>query len=273
MKIIGVVENTSCSKSYKNEHGLSLYIETPKHRILFDLGPDDTFVQNAYALGIELEEIDIVIISHGHKDHGGGLEAFLEKNKKAKIYIQESAFIKHYIKVLGIHLGVALKQSLKSHPQIQLLNGNHIIDDELSLFIKPKLKEFMPEGNKRLYKQEEDKYCLDDFDHEQNLILNVEDKKVLITGCAHRGVTNIIEEAEEILQQPLDVVIGGFHLTDPTDIIKKSKETTRSIGEILDKKGYEYYACHCTGEVAYLQLVEILGDKIHYLRTGMIVEI
>lgn len=273
MKIIGVLENTSCSKSYKNKHGLSLYVETPTHKILFDLGPDDTFIKNAKELGVQLEDIDTVIISHGHRDHGGGLEAFLEKNKKAKIYIQEAAFVKHYVKVLGIKVNIGLKQSLKSYPQIQLLNGNYIIDDELSLFIKPKLKKFMPERNKKLYKQEGQKHYLDDFTHEQNLLLNVEDKKVLIVGCAHRGVTNIIEEAEEMLQRSLDIVIGGFHLMDPAESVKKPNEITRNIGEILDRKGYEYYTCHCTGEGAYFQLVEILGDKIHYLQTGMTVEI
>ena len=273
MKIVGIVENTRISKKYIDKHGLSLYVETPRHKILFDVGPDDTVIKNAEKLGIEIEAIDTVIISHGHKDHGGGLEAFLAKNKKAKVYIQETAFVTHCVNVLGIKIDVTLKQNFKHHPQVCLLNGNYIIDEELSLFTDPELTEFMPEGNKKLYKREGDHYFLDDFKHEQNLILNVEGKKVLVVGCSHRGVTNIVEEAEKVLQQSLNVVIGGFHLTNPVGFIKRSKEITKSIGEILHKKGYEYYTCHCTGELAYLQLIEILGDKIHYLQTGTTIEI
>ena len=84
MKIISLLENTS-NTNLKPKHGLCLYIETLKHKILFDLGPDETYIKNAKLKKIDLEEIDIVIISHGHIDHGGGLKSFLKINSKAKI--------------------------------------------------------------------------------------------------------------------------------------------------------------------------------------------
>ena len=82
MKITALVENTAKEK-LKAKHGLSLYIETKKHKILFDLGPDDTLFENARVCGIDLSKVDIVIISHGHMDHGGALSKFLAINKEA----------------------------------------------------------------------------------------------------------------------------------------------------------------------------------------------
>lgn len=75
MKIISLVENNSES-GLKTKHGLSLYIETDLHKILFDLGPDDTLFENAAKRNIDISKVDIVVISHGHSDHGGALKKF-----------------------------------------------------------------------------------------------------------------------------------------------------------------------------------------------------
>ena len=87
MKIQALVENTSQTPGTKEQDGLSIYIETDKHKILFDMGADSLFLENAENLSIDIREIDIAVISHGHYDHGGGLEAFLSASEKAKIYI------------------------------------------------------------------------------------------------------------------------------------------------------------------------------------------
>ena len=78
MRVIALVENTSISKDYKSKHGLCLYIETKKHKLLFDLGSNSLFLGNAVKLNVDITDIDSVIISHGHNDHGGALKYFLE---------------------------------------------------------------------------------------------------------------------------------------------------------------------------------------------------
>ena len=90
MKITALVENTT-NQGWRTVHGLSLYIETPGHKILFDVGPDDTIFKNAERAGVDLAAVDTLIISHGHSDHGGALKKFLDINHRAKVYIQRSA--------------------------------------------------------------------------------------------------------------------------------------------------------------------------------------
>lgn len=95
MKFVTLVEDTTkCELGA--EHGLSIYAETEKHKLLFDVGTTDLFIKNAKALGIDLSQVDTVVISHGHNDHGGGLDAFLAINDHAVIYLQEKAFNDHY---------------------------------------------------------------------------------------------------------------------------------------------------------------------------------
>ena len=96
MRIITLIENVVNSGNLQAEHGLSLYIETDKQKILFDTGQSDMFIQNAHKLGVNIEDIDSLVLSHGHYDHTGGLYPFLEKNSKAKVYAKQNIFIPKY---------------------------------------------------------------------------------------------------------------------------------------------------------------------------------
>ena len=96
MKIYTLIENTACTDGFAYEHGLSLYIETEDVKILFDTGQSGAFADNADKLGIDLGKVDVMILSHGHYDHGGGIGRFLEINSKAPVYVSSKAFGKHY---------------------------------------------------------------------------------------------------------------------------------------------------------------------------------
>ena len=95
MKITALVENTT-KEDLATEHGLSLYIETEKHTILFDSGQGELFAGNAEKLGKDLAGVDLMILSHGHYDHGGGLETFLKKNDRARVIMSSEAFGDYY---------------------------------------------------------------------------------------------------------------------------------------------------------------------------------
>lgn len=259
MKITALVENISHT-DLKPIHGLSLFIETKHHNILFDLGPDSTLFENAAKLNIDLRMIDVVFISHGHYDHGGALKRFLDINNTAKIYVQRKAFEKHYNKISLFKISVGIDQHLVNHPQVILVDGDLKIDDELSLFVVSNISKCRSIENDHLYTKE----GKDNFLHEQNLIIN-EKTTALIMGCGHAGLINILEKAKEVNPH---ICVGGYHLAYPAT--KKQINYPLLDQIILELKNYpniEFYTCHCTGIKSYEYLASKL-DCMHYLSCG-----
>lgn len=259
MKITSLVENTTTS-GFKTKHGLSLYIETEKHTVLFDLGPDGTLFENAAKRGVDLAKVDTVIISHGHSDHGGALKAFLDRNSAAKVYVQRSAFAPHYSRLLCLNIPVGLDETLRTHRQIVLLDGDCRIDDELTLFTVPKTDRLFSPVNRVLY----DAQGRDTFAHEQNLVIS-EHQTALIMGCGHAGIANILEKAQAYRPK---LCIGGFHLWNPTTKKTVSRALLRGIAaELQQYPDTEFYTCHCTGKTAYRYLAKQLPN-MHYFACG-----
>ncbi|MBW9158547.1 MBL fold metallo-hydrolase [Clostridium sp. FP2] len=275
MKVITLFENRTISKEYKCKHGLSLYIETANHKILFDTGTDHSFAYNASKLGVNLEDIDIAVISHGHYDHGGGLETFLKLNSKAKIYIGKGAFDNHLVKLLGIiKFNIGLKEELISNNRFVFVDGMTIIDDEITLFGDVKGNKLQPKGNDRLLKECSNKSIeKDDFEHEINLLINEDKKNSLFCGCAHKGIINIIERTKDFIDRDLNTVIGGFHLMRMNIKNQDSKAFLNNLSANLISSGVDkYYTCHCTGEKAYSYLSKTMNN-LNELKTGMVIEV
>lgn len=273
MRITTLVENTKISDEYENKHGLSFHIETEKHNILFDLGPKNTFLTNAKKLNINLEEVDIVVISHGHNDHGGGLEEFLKINHKAKVYIHKDAFNEYYSMAGIFKKYIGLDKELKSNPRIILTEGDMKIDDELYLFSVVENRHKVSKFNKVLYKRVDGMYLEDDFVHEQSLIITENNKNVLMGGCAHNDIRNIIDKAEVTIGKDLDYVISGFHIFNPSTGISESDLFINTLGDNLNERNTKFYTCHCTGMRAFKMLEEKLQDKIEYISTGQVLNI
>ncbi|MFR2528502.1 MAG: MBL fold metallo-hydrolase [Clostridium paraputrificum] len=273
MIIKSLIDNKSISNEYKSKHGLSLYIETTTNKILFDLGPNHLFLENAKKLGVNIEDIDMVVISHGHKDHGGGIKYFLENNKKGKVYINKSSFMPYYTKVLGVKHYVGLDKSFESNDRIILCSNNYKINDNLILFADVPKKDLISKSNDSLFMKINKEYVKDTFNHEQNLIINDDGKNILVAGCAHKGITNILSVGENICNESFDYVIGGFHLFNPVSKKYEDNELITSIGFELNKRKTKYYTCHCTGTNAFKILKETLKDKINYLSAGTTIEL
>ena len=264
LKITALVENTS-SGNLKAVHGLSFYIETQKHKILFDLGPNGTVFENAKKKNIDLSAVDTVIISHGHYDHGGALKEFLKINSGAKIYVQKSAFEPHYSKALFFRINIGLDRSVMNNPNVVLLDGDYKIDDELTLFVSKVPDTFRSEANNALLAGKKP----DDFRHEQNLLIRG-GKDVLITGCGHSGVISILRSVSDT--EP-GYCIGGFHVYNPVNRKTVPLSQLETLSESLnDYVNTEFYTCHCTGTKAYNYLSG-RHSNVHYISCGDEIEI
>ena len=257
MKLYTLIENTTTDDSLACEHGLSLYIEANGHRILFDAGQSGAFADNAEKMGIDLRQVDMCILSHGHYDHGGGLKNFLRINSKAPVYVHRRAFGAHYN---GKEKYIGLDPSLLQEPRLIFTEGTVRL---LPHMVLTDCGHPAWQSNAwGLTRRTGDTWTPDDFRHEQYLLITEGQKRILISGCSHRGIVNIAEHF-----QP-DVLIGGFHLN--------KLEDPRLLGETAErllKTGTRYYTGHCTGDSQYDAIKAHLKDKLGRISTGTVLEL
>lgn len=269
MVIKTLVENNTLSEEYSCEHGLSLYIEVQGYKILFDVGATGLFLENAKKLGISIEEIDLLVISHGHYDHGGGLKKFLEVNKKAKIYLHPLAFEKHYsLRSNNKMEFIGIDQEIKDNNQIVFTSQEFIINERFQIFSKIDKKEGGQALNNSLYMDVNGEKVKDSFEHEQNLIIEEEGKSILLTGCAHNGIINIVEHFYKLKGYMPDYIIGGFHLSSRSAKSTVDNNKIEDIAKYLLNTKAKCYTCHCTGIEAYEKLKDIMKDSIDYIKTS-----
>ena len=258
MKITVLSENTSINENILSEHGLSLFIETDIAKILFDMGQSDLFSINAEKLSVNLKEADIAILSHGHYDHGGGLKDFLKIKNKAKVYINENAFLPYYN---GTEKYIGLDIKLKESDRIIFTGDKYSINKNLSLFTLNGVNKKYELGSFGLNKKIGYNFYPDDFLHEHYLLIEEKGKRVLISGCSHKGIMDIA------LYFRADYLIGGFHFSKlPLD------NKLKDYADILNKSGTTFYTCHCTGVEQYKFMKQYM-QKLHYLNSGSIIEI
>jgi 7,8-dihydropterin-6-yl-methyl-4-(beta-D-ribofuranosyl)aminobenzene 5'-phosphate synthase len=265
MKIITLVENTAENECFTAEHGLCIYIETEKHKLLLDTGQTDALLHNAEKLGTDLREVDTVILSHGHYDHSGGILPFSEINNKAQIIMQKKAAEPHF----NGERYIGIDEAITSLPNVSMIDGDMLIDDELFLFSDITGRRCYPQGNRKLLCIKGGMKCPDDFTHEQCLVIRENSKTWLLSGCAHNGILNILDRFREIFGTDPDYVISGFHM------MKKDGEHTEEEKSVILETAHElsemktiFYSGHCTGIPAFEMMKKIMGDKLIALHSG-----
>lgn len=258
MKITSLLENTTTRDDMLTEHGLNLYIETKKHNILFDMGQTEAFYKNAKTLGVDLFDVDIAVLSHGHYDHGGGLKKFLEINKKAPIYLSHYAFEPHYN---GMKKYIGLDIALMDNDRLNYTDNITVIDEGLTLYSCNENKHDYDLGSFGLKVVEDEKFVPDDFRHEHYLLVEEDDKRVLISGCSHKGIIDITQWFKP------DVLIGGFHFSR----LSLDKEL-ENYARLLNEFNTVYYTCHCTGEKQFTFMKNYM-TRLNYLSCGQSIKI
>lgn len=274
MRIYCLIEDHQVDLNFGAEHGVSFYVETKAHKVLFDVGQSALFLSNALKLNLDISLVDTLVISHGHYDHGGGLEDFLRVNKHANIYIQEAAFNEFYsLRKENEYTYIGLDQKLVDSKRFIKIKGDLTIDDELTIISDIKGNLFFPKSNHTMFEKIKGDLYLDDFKHEQNLLITDGDKRVLFAGCAHKGIVNIMNTAEEYLKpHQITAVFGGFHFKSRFLEYQETKTNIEKIALIMKNKKIEsYYTGHCTGKIANQKMRTILKERLNHFYPGLMV--
>ena len=259
MKWTVLSDNRSNDSRLSTEHGLSMLLETKRHRILLDTGASDVFVRNAEVLGIDLSTVDYVFISHGHSDHAGGLRYFLNQNQQARVIVSPDAMSgKFYSKRRNLHsITTVWPEGLKD--RLITIERTCEIADGLYVIAHIALIHPLPKGNQHLFVEDSNgDYVHDDFRHELALYTD----GFLFTGCAHSGLENILAACP----YPVKSVVGGFHLLDG----QESEEELLELAERL-KEHYPttwFYTSHCTGDNVFEVMKEMMGEQLQSFRCG-----
>ena len=229
IQIIIVYDNNSFDEKLEKDWGFSCFIKGPEKSILFDTGTNGRILlSNMKKLGILPEEIDLVFLSHDHKDHTGGLEALLEQNYMIEVWLPEffSPSFKNAIREKGATVAEVEK--------FQKICPGVYTTGVIPGWIK-----------------------------EQSLILDTDKGIIVVTGCAHPRITNIITKAKELLEKDIHLVFGGFHL---------GAFYENEISEIIDhflKSGVKKVGPgHCSGDEARRLFAEEYKDDFIEIGVG-----
>ncbi len=234
MKITTVYDNYKFGKKLRTGWGFSALVETGDREILFDTGGDsEILLENMKSLGIDLDKIEGVFLSHFHGDHTGGLTGFLEKNSDVKVYLLES-FPRKF------------KNKIKSY-------GTEIVE----IYSPKKIQ-------KGFYSTGE----LGTFTKEQSMIVKTKKGLVIITGCAHPGIVKIIKKSKEFVDDNIYLAVGGFHLRGfPRRRLKFIINTFKK------SDVQKVSPSHCTGDRAIEAFRQEYGDNFIMDGVGKTIEI
>lgn len=236
MRIRVLIENKE-TPFFLYEHGLSLLIEYNNKLVLFDTGKTSNFIENAKKLRLDLSKIDYLVLSHAHYDHTSGTIPFIkEYNYKKKIYVG-NGFTNNKYSLYDDYVYKGIPFKMDELNNVIYVEDNLKIDDDFSLYSNFKYSD----SSSHFYILNKN-YEKDLFIEETVLTINTDKGLVLVVGCSHAGITNIVDEIISRTNKKIRGIIGGFHLSEC-----KIDEVLKVIEKL---KNYDLeFICpmHCTG--------------------------
>jgi len=271
-----VDNNTLIDRYFYGEPGVSYFIEDEGKKILFDVGYSDAFIRNAQKMNIDLLNIDFLVLSHGHMDHTWGLdplirgytEAVIEKidHGRPTVIAHPLTFLTKTMNGLGEIGSMVSEEKLSKHFRIRLSKDPVWLTERIVFLGEiERNNDFeakIPIGKVKANYLEDD-YLMED----SALAYRSSEGLVIITGCSHAGICNIVEHAKRICGEDKIVdIVGGLHLLDP------SKEQMQGTLDYMKKlQPNEVHACHCTdlnSKIALSRVVNLrevgVGLKLEY---------
>ena len=249
MKLV-VLSDAKAMDGYGSEHGLSFLIEVDHIRILFDTGTSDLFIRNAEKIGIDLGDVEAIVLSHGHFDHGDGLQ-YVDGNT---LVCHPGCFVKRYRKEGGVNLGLALtKKEIERKFKLKTSRDPLRLSEHLYFLGEiPRVNDFEAISTRYMLEGGEEDHVIDD----SGLACITDKGLVVVSGCAHSGICNIIEHAKKVTGiEQVEAVIGGFHLG------AIDRQTKKTIQYMNDHKIPGLFPSHCTRDPALRMFKEVLGSR------------
>lgn len=253
------------------EHGLSIWIEKDNKNILFDTGQSDLFSLNAEQTGIEISKADLLVLSHGHYDHTGGVPEFCRINHHAPVYIHQGAFQKRYHGE-GPGKCIGIPWSKKGSSEIEIPSGRLVVNkgpvniDE-NIVLSGEIPSTQPfEGVPQNFYIDDGNGNLsqDMIIDEQMLLIRGDAGIYVFVGCSHAGIINCIKYAQKLFpNDKITGVIGGMHLDGVSDI-----RLQMTIQHFLDLGLQTVIPLHCTGLQAICEMKRFLKEQCRMLTVG-----
>ena len=266
MKWTVLTENTVNKRGLLSEHGLSVLVEVNGKRILFDTGQTDVFLQNASQLNVSLDELDAVVLSHGHYDHCGGLQ-FLKDQEIPVVYMGKGAAFKKLSRENDggfREIGIPWSTDFIRAVNVKETDGLHeIFPDVFLLSGIPKLADF--EGVSPVFYQMKDELASADLMQDEQLLIMRENGKIhVLAGCCHMGFISCLRYIRKYFpKEDFGTVLAGMHLRNVT--CERLNATIEAVKELNPEC---LIPVHCTGTIAIAQMKLTLGDKCRLAEAG-----
>jgi len=275
LRITTLSENTADSGKFLAEHGLSTLIETDEVNVLLDTGQSISVCHNADKLGIDLSQIDKIVLSHGHYDHTGGLRQVLARMKKEiEIIAHPDIWKAKYSRRQGKaarYIGIAFQREELENLGARFnltrkpvkITGNIMTTGEI-----PMITDYEDIAS-NLFVKENGAWQPDKIPDDLAIIINTEPGLIIILGCAHRGIINTLYHAQQLTgRKEIHTILGGSHL------IGASEERVWQTIAALKEMGIQSLGlCHCTSLPVAALLVQEFGESFFFNNTGTTLEL
>lgn len=273
MRLITVMDNLpSNHKGLIAEHGLSFFIQTGTLRLFFDFGAGRSTVANARKLGIQIETTDYAVCSHGHYDHAGGYPYFVKHGLTCPLVTGHGFFQEKYERngIVSTYLGTGFSETMLKQHNIEHQICEHILPLSRQCFVMSNFQrthifEHIPE---RFSIKNGNEWRCDPFNDEICLVIEEEKGTIVLVGCSHPGIVNILTSVYKQTGKPIYAVFGGTHLIEADALrIRESFRIMKELG--LSVIGFN----HCSGQLVQEIAAEYPDIASCYLGTGDCVDL
>ena len=268
MEIITLIENKEGICGLQNEFGLSFLIKDENKTFIFDTGKTGEFIKNADKLNINLKDVKDMVLSHSHFDHTGGVKTFTEKcNSDYTLHVNKTFFEeKHRItEVIHEFLGNNFDEKYLLNHRVKihyLENDEYKISKNITLHTNFKSINNFETPTRYYFRKIYDNYILDNMEDEIAAVMETKKGLLIICGCSHIGIANIVENIRLRTGKKIYGIAGGLHLT------KASDERMNAVLNYFKETGIEFFAVsHCTGD-KFIEKLKTITDNFIYNSTG-----